>query len=81
MKFITDSKHGQEMLIVAGLLILVAAFLSLKHYKSRLYLPGQNACIADCSRADGGFRRYIHNMLSADQCICELDDGIGNIWN
>lgn len=81
VKFITQSKHGQEMIIITVLALLVAGFFMLKHYQSQLFTPGQNACMADCSSVQGNFRRYIHNILSVDQCICERRGIVSNIWN
>lgn len=81
MKLFTSSRHGQELIIVAGFVVIAAALLMLKKYQTRLYEPGQLACMADCSEANGSFRRYNHNILSGDQCVCKVQGQIRNIWN
>lgn len=81
MKFITSSKHGQEMVILASIIGAVLFFFLLKRYQFQVYVPGQNACVADCTQVKGNFRRYNHNIFSTDQCICLLDEKISNIWN
>jgi hypothetical protein len=81
MKFITKSRHGQEMVIIACIIGIALVLYFLKRYQFSVYIPGQNACIADCTQIEGNFRRYNHNIFSADQCICLLDNNINNIWN
>ncbi|MDA1080043.1 MAG: hypothetical protein O2840_05135 [bacterium] len=81
MQLFKSSRHGQELIIFAGFVLLLASFLVFKKYQSRLYEPGHLACMADCSEIKGNFRRYNHNILSGDQCICKIGEQIQNVWN
>lgn len=81
MKLFKSSGHGQELIIGASVIAIIIGFILLKQYNQRLFIPGQNACMADCSQVNGSFRRYNHNIMSVDQCICLVNDEIRNIWN
>jgi hypothetical protein len=81
MKLFNSSKHGQELIIIAAIIAVIAGFFCLKHYKGRAYASGQLACMADCTQINGNFRRYNHNAFSGDQCICQAHKSIYNIWN
>jgi hypothetical protein len=81
MKLFNSSKHGQELIITAAIIAAIAGFFFLKQYKNQAYEAGQAACMADCSQIKGNFRRYNHNAFSSDQCICQTNKSIYNIWN
>jgi len=81
MKFFKSSNHGQELIIIAAIAVILGSYFFLKRYKRQLYEPGQAACIADCSQVNGNFRRYNHNIFSVDQCVCIVRGQIRNIWN
>ena len=81
MKFLSSSRHGQELIIGTVLVLLILGMLYFKRYQNRLYEPGQTACVADCTEVKGNYRRYNHNIFSGDQCICLLDNNISDIWN
>ena len=81
MKLFNSSRHGQELIITAGIIAVIVSLFFLKQYKGQLYQSGQNACIADCTQVNGNFRRFNHNSFSSDQCICEVEQSISNIWN
>jgi len=81
MKYLKSSRHGQELIILTGIVAAVFVFFFLKDYQRRLYEPGESACVADCTEIKGNYRRYNHNIFSGDQCICLLDNQVSDIWN
>jgi len=75
------SKVGHEILIITGVVAVIVGLAALNRYQQRIYEQGLAACIEDCSHANGGFRRYFHNLFGNEQCICSQNQQVGDIWN
>ncbi len=68
----------KEVIITVLLLILlVAGFVVLVNND---YDQTRNYCMEDCNTTGGKFVRYFNGYRSPEQCICEINKEIKNIW-